>query len=251
MNNVWNPELYQDKHSFVWQLSQELLALLDPQPGDRVLDLGCGTGQLTQAIADRGAQVVGIDADPAMVAAARQQFPQLTFIVADARQFELAEPVDAIFSNATLHWITEPSLVIARMAAALKPGGRLVLEFGGKGNMAQVLAAIAAARHRLNAGPSPAALWYFPSVGEYASLLEADGFEVAMARLYDRPTPLSGESGLIDWLQMFARRFWEDLPNEDYSQFLSQVEAIARPHLYQNGQWLADYRRIQLVAYKL
>lgn len=251
MENPWNPALYQDKHSFVWQLSQGLVELLDPQPGERILDLGCGTGQLTSAIAERGATVIGIDADPAMITEAQQQFPHLSFEVADARQFALAAPVDAIFSNATLHWIAEPMAVIECMATALKPGGRLVAEFGGQGNMATVLAAIATARDQLGFGPSLATSWYFPAIGEYASLLEQQGFEVQLARLYDRPTPLEGENGLYHWLQMFATRFWADLSPPQTTELLTAILALAHPHLYQAGQWYADYRRIQVIARRL
>lgn len=251
MQNSWNPYLYQEKHSFVWQLSQGLVDVLAPQPGEKILDLGCGTGELTQAIAARGAQVIGIDADPAMIAAARERFPQLAFQVADARQFTLPDPVDALFSNAALHWIAEPVAVIERMAAALKPGGRLVVEFGGRGNMKTVLAAIATARTQLGLGPSNAIPWYFPAVGEYASLLEQHGFEVQLARLYDRPTQLEGEDGLLKWLQMFATRFWADLPSHQIPTLLTQVQDIARPTLYRQGRWWADYRRIQVVAWRL
>lgn len=248
MENPWNPDLYQEKHSFVWQLSQGLVDLLEPQPGEWILDLGCGTGQLTQAIAERGAMVIGIDADPAMIAEAKQQSPHLTFEVADARQFTLADPVDAIFSNATLHWVDDPVAAIQHMAAALKPGGRLVAEFGGKDNMAKVLEAIATARDQLNFGPSPASPWYFPAIGEYASLLEQHGFEVQLARLYDRTTPLEGKDGLLHWLQMFATRFWADLTPQQTAELLPQVLELARSNLYQQDQWWADYRRLQIIA---
>lgn len=248
MENPWNPDLYQQKHSFVWQLSQGLVDLLDPQPGERILDLGCGTGQLTEAIAERGATVIGIDADPAMIAEAQQQFPHLTFEVGDARQFTLPTPVDAIFSNATLHWVDDPVAAIQHMAAVLKPGGRLVAEFGGKGNMAMVLAAIATARDQLGFGPSSASPWYFPAIGEYTSLLEQHGFEVQLARLYDRPTPLDGEDGLLHWLEMFATRFWADLTPQQTAKLLTQVVELARSNLYKQGQWWADYRRLQIIA---
>ncbi|MDB9525506.1 methyltransferase domain-containing protein [Oscillatoria sp. CS-180] len=250
MQNPWDANLYQEKHSFVWQLSDDLLNLLAPQPGEYVLDLGCGTGQLTQKIADQGASVIGIDADPTMIAEAQRQFPQLTFVVADARHFTLPSPADAIFSNAALHWIPEQTDVAARMIAALKPGGRLVAEFGGYGNIATVLAAIAQARQALDLGSFPASPWYFPSISAYTGLLEEQGFEVQFARLYDRPTPLQGEDGLLNWLQMFATRFWADLSSQQVQDLLPKVVAIARPDLYKDNQWWADYRRIQVIAYK-
>ncbi|NER81829.1 MAG: methyltransferase domain-containing protein [Leptolyngbya sp. SIO1D8] len=250
MNQAWQPNFYQDKHSFVWQLGQGVLDLLNPRPGEHILDLGCGTGQLTQAIADRGATVIGLDADPAMISTAQQNFPSISFSVADAREFSLATPVDAIFSNAVFHWIPEQTAVIARLWAALKPGGRLAVEFGGKGNMAGVITAIAAARDTLGYGAASASAWYFPTISEYTSLLEHQGFEVTFASLFDRPTPLNGEAGLTNWLHMFGRKFLTDLSPEQQAELLRETEDKARPKLYEGGQWWADYRRIRVLAHK-
>ncbi|MGD1906384.1 MAG: class I SAM-dependent methyltransferase [Leptolyngbyaceae cyanobacterium] len=249
MENTWDTDLYR-QHSFVWQLGQGVIELLDPQPGERILDLGCGTGQLTAEIAAKGAVVTGIDADAAMVAQAQQHYPEIDFSVADARTFTLPEPIDAVFSNATLHWVNEAEAAISQIWATLKPGGRFAAEFGGKGNMAQVLAALASARTALGYGPSTAIPWYFPSVGEYATLLEKQGFEVQLARLFDRPTPLTGESGMVDWLQMFAGRFLADIPIEAHPDLLKAIEAKLRSRLYQDKQWIADYRRIRVLAVK-
>lgn len=247
MASTWQPQLYQGKHRFVWQLGQGILELLNPQAGERIVDLGCGTGQLTQAIAVCGAQVVGLDADAAMIAEAQRNFPDLTFAVANACTFTVATPVDAIFSNAALHWITDQEAVTTRLVAALKPGGRLVVEFGGKGNVAMLTAAIAAARQTLgyDAVPSP---WYFPAIGEYASLLERHGLEVTFASLFDRPTPLDGEMGFVNWVRMFARYAWGDLPPEQQALLFQEAECQARGSLYREGQWWADYRRIRIVA---
>ncbi|MEM0980621.1 MAG: methyltransferase domain-containing protein [Cyanobacteria bacterium P01_H01_bin.58] len=248
MSPLWNPELYQQKHSFVWQLSADLIELLNPQVGEQVLDLGCGTGQLTQAIAERGAAVIGIDADAKMIQEAQQNFPALAFAVGDARTLSLPYSCDAVFSNAALHWIPEADAVAQSIWKALKPGGRFVAEFGGKGNVATIVEAIAAARHNLGLGTAATFDWYFPAVGEYSSLLESQGFEVQYATLFDRPTPLATDSGLRNWLQMFAHRFWADLSSEQQQTFLSEVEMRTRSKLYRDGQWWADYRRIRILA---
>ena len=124
----WDPGLYDGKHAFVWQYGASLVELLQPQPGERVLDLGCGTGHLTARIAAAGAAVVGIDSDPAMIDQARRGYPDLHFEQQDARSFSFAEPFDAVFSNAVLHWIREPEAVIACVRRALKPGGRFYLQ---------------------------------------------------------------------------------------------------------------------------
>jgi trans-aconitate methyltransferase len=167
MENTWNTDLYQQQHSFVWQLGQGVIDLLDPQPGEHILDLGCGTGQLTAEIAARGATVTGIDADAVWWPKPSSSTLSLTFAVADARTFTLPEPVDAVFSNATLHWVNEAEAAIAQIWAALKPGGRFAAEFGGQGNMAQVLAALAETQNRHWATvPRGAIPWYFPSASE-------------------------------------------------------------------------------------
>ncbi|MEM9163098.1 MAG: methyltransferase domain-containing protein [Cyanobacteria bacterium P01_F01_bin.4] len=246
---TWDTQRYQAQHDFVWQYGAALIDLLAPQPGEQILDLGCGTGQLTQALAEAGALVEGIDADPAMIDQAQQNYPELTFRRADARDFEVASPLDAVFSNAVLHWVSEPEAVIQSVGRALKPGGRFVAEFGGKGNVQAIVSAVEAYLHC----PS---FWYFPSVAEYASLLEANGFEVMFAALIDRPTPLkAGDQGLANWLRMFGDRFFANLSEADTISVIRQVEDRVRSRLYQNNGpnrgWIADYRRLRIVAIKL
>lgn len=126
----WDPALYDNKHGFVWKSGADLVARLSPQQGERIVDLGCGTGHLTAQMAASGAEVVGLDADPEMIAQARANYPDLRFEIADARDFHLPAPFDAVFSNAALHWVTEPERPIACIARALKPGGRFIAEFG-------------------------------------------------------------------------------------------------------------------------
>lgn len=205
----WNAACYQNQCSYVWQHGESLLSLLDPQPDERILDLGCGTGQLTDKISASGTMVVGLDSDRAMIAQAQANYPHITFEVADAANFQLAKPVDAVFSNAALHWVTQAEAVVCCVAAALKPGGRFVAEFGGKGNVQTILSALESASGRTALNP-----WYFPSLGEYTMLLESVGLEAVSALLFDRPTPL-GESGLAGWLEMFSQRFFADLSAED------------------------------------
>jgi len=162
----WNAGLYDDKHSFVWKMAAGLLDLLAAQPGERILDVGCGTGHLTAQIAEARAIVTGIDRSPEMVRQAQEKYPNLRFQVMDAREIVLPESFDAVFSNATLHWIAEPERVIAGIARALRIGGRFVAEFGGKGNTAQFLAAAARAWSRLEFSGAMPHPWFYPSVAE-------------------------------------------------------------------------------------
>lgn len=192
----WDPALYDSKHSFVWKYGRELIELLAPQKGERILDLGCGTGHLTQQIALTGAEVTGLDISPAMIEQARKNYPDLEFFQADAAAFESARPFDAVFSNAALHWMTKPEAVVECVAHALQPGGRFAAEFGGKGNIAALRNAIRQALRApgiaRNEEWNP---WYYPSIGEYASLLERHGLAVRYATLFDRPTALEEGGG--------------------------------------------------------
>jgi len=246
----WDANLYDSSHAFVWKHGASVIELLAPQPGERILDLGCGTGHLTAQIAAAGAQVVGIDSAPSMIAQARANYPVLKFEIADGASFVVQQPFAAVFSNAALHWMREPVRVIERVWQALAPGGRFVAEFGGKGNMKPLIeaayVALEAAGVPANRDASP---WYFPSIAEYGALLEGQGFVFTFGALFDRPTPLEeGEQGLQRWLTMFGRSFFTHLPAERYNQIVADIEARLRPQYYRDGTWIAPYRRLRVVA---
>ncbi|MEM6253351.1 MAG: methyltransferase domain-containing protein [Cyanobacteria bacterium P01_D01_bin.156] len=242
----WNPDRYQNQHSFVWQYGAALLELLDPKAGESILDLGCGTGQLTQAIAQTGATVTGLDADATMIATAQQQYPHLSFRVADACTFTVSEKVDGIFSNAVLHWVRPPEKAVQAIAQAMKPGGKFVTEFGGKGNVQKIVNAVETVRQQRDLSP-----WYFPSIGEYTQLLEQHGLEVVFAALVDRSTLLNeGTQGLVNWLKMFGDALLAELSMHERDIVLKDVEDLLRPQLYDGRQWYADYRRLRIVAVK-
>ncbi|HEX5227890.1 MAG TPA: methyltransferase domain-containing protein [Bryobacteraceae bacterium] len=240
----WDAVRYQDKHSFVWRYGADLLDLLAPQPGERILDLGCGTGQLTAEIARRGAKVTGLDQSEDMLDEARKNFPEIPFLVGDAARFSFPEPFDAVFSNAVLHWVKDAEGAAASMARALRPGGRLVVEFGGKDNTASVMAALYGVL-----GPTVELPWYYPSIGEYAPILERHGLEVRQATLFDRPTPLDGENGMEHWLRMFGpSSFLKGLTPERADSIIEELVARLRPQAYINGVWTVDYRRLRVMA---
>jgi trans-aconitate methyltransferase len=249
----WNANLYDAKHAFVWKYGADLVPLLAPQSGERILDLGCGTGHLTAQIAESGARLVGVDRSPEMVNAARKAYPNLQFEVADARDLLFHDEFDAVFSNATLHWIREPEVVIRSVRNALRPGGRFVAEFGGKGNIRKMQSAFDQALSELNASEKTKINpWYYPSVSEYSTLLEKNGLEVRFITLFDRPTPLAdGESGLRNWITMFGSDYYAKLAPESRESFLRRIEELLRPELFRDGQWWGDYRRLRLAAVKL
>ncbi|WP_336343131.1 methyltransferase domain-containing protein [Halalkalicoccus ordinarius] len=247
----WSADAYDDDHSFVYEYGEGVVDLLDPAEGERILDIGCGTGHLTEAIAERGADAVGLDASAEMIERARESYPDRRFVRADARSFasEFDEPFDAAFSNAALHWIPEPDhdATLSSVHDALRPGGRFVAELGGAGNVEPFADAIrSACAERGYDVESP---WYFPSVGEYAPRLESAGFEVRYATLFDRPTALDdGEAGLRNWIGMFATEFLEPVSETERDEILDEVEGMLRGRYFRDGEWVAPYRRLRFVA---
>lgn len=248
----WNSNLYDTKHDFVWKYGADLMPLLDPKCGERILDIGCGTGHLTAQIADAGADVVGVDRSAEMVDAARKAYPNLHFEVADARNLQYRDEFDAVFSNATLHWIHEPELVIQGVRNALRSGGRFVAEFGGKGNIRKMQDAFERALVELGlAANGEINPWYYPSVSEYAALLETNRLEVRFITLFDRPTGLAdGDAGMRNWISMFGGAYTSRLDAGARELFLRKVEEFLRADLFRDGQWWADYRRLRFVAVK-
>lgn len=247
----WDTHLYEQSHAFVWQYGEDLLRMLAPQSGERILDLGCGTGQLTAQIAATGAEVLGLDRSAEMIDQAQTNYPELSFQVADAQDFQVEQPFDAVFSNATLHWILQPDAVIRCVRSALKSQGRFVAEFGGNGNVQAIVTALNVALAELGLAVEPVNPWYFPSISEYTTRLEQQGFEVLAALLFDRPTPLAGESGLANWLTMFASSFFASLSVEQCQQVVRSVETQLRPTCYREGNWTADYRRLRILARRI
>ena len=252
MSHEWNAGLYEAKHSFVWQFGRDLLQVLAPQTGERILDVGCGTGRLTAEIAGAGAEVLGIDYSPTMISQARGNYPILVFETQDARHMPYFGEFDAVFSNAALHWIQPAEDAAASMARALKKGGRLVAELGGRGNVQVLVEGAYRALKQLGI-PDPERYnpWYFPSVGEYATLLERHGLEVTLVAMFDRATPLEGgAAGLKDWFAMFGAHLTEGLAPARHAEFFRLVEGYAEEYLLRHGQWVADYRRLRIVAMK-
>ncbi|MDB5285188.1 MAG: methyltransferase type 11 [Mucilaginibacter sp.] len=248
----WNAELYDQKHAFVYQFGENVLEVLDAKPGEHILDIGCGTGYLTQQIQNAGAIVKGTDYSANMIAQAKANYPGVNFEVTDAANFDEAGKYDAVFSNAALHWIKNQDGMMQSVYKSLKPGGRFVAEMGGKGNVAKL---IAATKQVLNQRgyheQAKTQVWYFPSLGEYASRLEKHGFRVTFASHFDRKTPLQdGDEGVAKWITMFAPLYLVGIPKEEKEQMLAEVTALLEPEYNENGQWYADYKRLRFIAVK-
>jgi trans-aconitate methyltransferase len=243
----WDPERYARNAGFVAALGEPVLALLDPRPGERILDLGCGDGALTRRLRAAGAAVVGVDSSAEQVAAACAAGIDARVMAGEAMTF-VAE-FDAVFSNAALHWMPRPAAVIAGVWRALKPGGRFVGEMGGHGNVERIVAALVAALDRRGLSGRAAVPWYFPTCGEYRGLLEGQGFGVDAIELIPRPTPLPGD--IIGWLDTFGDSFVRRVAAAERASLLDEVADALRPQLRDGaGVWTADYVRLRFAAVK-
>ena len=249
---VWNAEGYQDDFGFVHRYGRGVAEWVDPKNGLRLLDLGCGSGQLTRQFSERGFHVIGVDSSREMLQLARQNYPQIPFQQADARSLPFRSEFDTVFSNAVFHWISDEKgqrALLRSIAGALRPGGKLVCEFGGKGCGQAIHAALRSAFERQ--GHVYRMPFYFPSVGEYAPLLEDAGFRVELAMLFDRPTEMEGEDGLRNWISMFVTQPFEGISETDRAAIVSQAEETLLPSLHHPKGWTIDYVRIRFKATKI
>ncbi len=248
----WNAAEYAREGRFVADLAGSLVDMLDAQPGEHILDLGCGDGVLTQRIAQTGAQLVGVDSSPAMAEAAKTLGLDARLFSIEALPFK--EEFDAVFSNAALHWVRDQDAALAGVARALKPGGRFVAEMGGHGNIAALRVALCAALQQ--AGHGALALQeqgenHFPTSQAYRARLEVHGFVVQSIELRPRPTPL-GPGGARGWYEVFRTGVLHTLPQADREIVLRHAEALLAPVLCDAaGQWVADYVRLRFLAKKL
>ncbi|MBI3781832.1 MAG: class I SAM-dependent methyltransferase [Deltaproteobacteria bacterium] len=243
----WDPERYARNARFVSDLGMPVVELLAPQPGERVLDLGCGDGVLTEKLAALGCDVVGIDGSAAQIEAVRAR--GIDARVMDGQELTFGPEFDAVFSNAAMHWMRRGEAVVRGVHNALKPGGRFVAEFGGAGCVEVIRSTLIAALDRRGVDGKAADPWYFPTDQEYRQLLEANGFDVSYIALIPRPTPLPGDVG--GWLETFAESFISKLPREDRPVFVDEVRETLRPKLCNAaGQWTADYVRLRFNARK-
>ena len=242
----WDPRRYQENAGFVAVLGAPLFEMLAPKAGERILDLGCGDGALTEKIA-AVATVVAVDASADQIQAARAR--GLDAHVVNGTKLAFEAEFDAVFSNAALHWMRDPDAVIAGVWRALRPGGRFVAECGGAGNVELILRALVVALERRGLDGRAAIPWYFPAPEEYRARLERRGFVVESIALIPRPTPLPGPLG--DWLDTFAESFLAAVPVAERPAVKREVEAELRPKLLdKQGVWITDYVRLRFAARK-
>lgn len=249
MSADWNAETYAAHFSFVPDYGREVIKLIKGEKL-RVLDLGCGNGTLTKALADLGHEVTGMDSSDSQLALARRTYPKLEFIKGDATDFNFDEQFDVVFSNAVLHWIDgnrQPDMMLC-VKNCLKKGGQFVFEMGGYSNNKLIHEELQ--RQFEARGLKYVMPFYFPTVGQYSSLLEGTGLFVTHARLFPRPTPLEGDNGLEEWMKMFVRKPFEGIDADLCDEIRRAAAENLRGKLYTGGKWYADYVRLRMRAVK-
>lgn len=245
MANTWKPNDYAQNARFVATLGLPVVDLLGEIEGLDVLDLGCGDGVLTEELIRRGAKTTGVDSSEAMVTAARSR--GIDARVMDATALTWDKAFDAVFTNATLHWVKPPEAAIGGVARALRPGGRFVGEFGGHGNVAAIVTALSAVLERHGIPARERNPWFYPTATYYSELLEAGGFSVDSIEIIPRPTPLPTDMG--GWLKTFAGPFVRGLSDAEAQALLQETTDLLSISLRdEKGNWTADYIRLRFVA---
>jgi len=243
----WDPESYARNARFVSDLGAGVVELLAPRPGERILDLGCGDGALTEKLVAAGARVVGVDSSAEQVEAARRRGIDARVLRAEALPFR--GEFDAVFSNATLHWIADADGVLDCVWRALRGGGRFVAEMGGAGNVVAIRTAVGEALQRRGVDAAGLEPWMFPTAEDYRARLERHGFTVRSIALFPRPTVLPGD--LAAWLETFAQPFLGAVAPAERAALIAETTAALRPRLYDADRgWVADYVRLRFAAHR-
>tara|TARA_Y100001970_G_scaffold19801_2_gene22385 strand:+ start:26623 stop:27420 length:798 start_codon:yes stop_codon:yes gene_type:complete len=251
-SSSWDAGLYDRSFGYIQKMALDLIDDLSPKQGECIVDLGCGTGEMAAVIARTGAEVIGVDNDLEMIRLARLKYPTIHFDCTDASDMQFSRKVDAVFSNAALHWIKNPMPVISSVADNLKLGGRFVGEMGGEDNVKVLIASLYDTLNEFGISKDLVVNpWYFPSVKEYSLLLEKGGFDILSIDHFQRVTPLDDcPKGAEDWYEMFAGRFLTNIPESLHGKIIKRASMIASDELLVGGRWFADYTRLRFHAVK-
>ena len=252
MNIKWDANKYTEDFSFVHQYGNSVIDLIDADKRSSILDLGCGNGALTKALQDKGYFVTGMDASKEFLDIAKEKYPDIDFMQGDATDFTLPKLVDVVFSNAVFHWINKDKQqnMLKCVYNVLNKNGQFVFEFGGHGNNQKIHSVLA--RVFSEYGYCYEMPFYFPTIGEYATMLESAGFRVQYAILFDRLTELKGENGLKDWINMFVKTPFSIVKTEqEKAEIVDKAVEALQNDLFMNGKWYADYVRIRMKAVRI
>jgi len=246
---AWDSKNYSENAGWVHDWGKRVVEfVLLPKPGERILDLGCGNGDVTRLIADAGCNVVGIDSSPEMIETAKSFGVDAR--LADACRLDFKREFDAVFTNASIHWMRKPRAVVRGAFRSLRKGGRFVGEFGGKGNLKEVVSAMKATFEEnpdFGMFHNP---WYFPSPVEFGGLLEQSGFRIA--RIADSRRVVPVEKGIGKFCEIFAKGITRELDAAQKEVFFKSVEKKTRAELYcgRKNLWSVKYVRIGFEALK-
>lgn len=246
----WNAQLYDKNHDFVSQYGKALLELVNAGAGQKIWDLGCGTGILSGRLARNAAHVIGSDLSPDMIETAKSNYPHIDFLILDATEAVFENEFDTVFSNAVFHWISDQEKLLNAIYRALKSGGKLIVEMGANGNIAQIEQAFSQSMNLH--GRAYQSGFFFPSVEEYTQLLQIAGFHIDFIQDFDRPTPFSdGQNGMKNWMIQFFADDLAPLLEEERAAILDETEKSLFPILWKSKEWIGDYRRLRFSATKL
>lgn len=245
----WNSSLYDNKHNFVAEYGKGLLEFVQKNKSQSILDLGCGTGTLTYQLAELCNKVVGVDSSENMINKAKIHYPNIDFMVCDALDLPFENEFDIVFSNAVFHWISDHNKLAENIYKVLKSNGLLVCEFGGSGNVATVEKSFQQASKEFNFQYKPK--FNFPTVEEFGNVLSENGFVIDNIYDFDRPTVLKDkEQGLSNWMKQFYADELAEMPTEVQKKVLERTSSIAKEKLWNGKEWVADYRRLRVIAHK-
>lgn len=243
----WSPQLYENNARFVGDLAGRAIELLDPRPGERILDIGCGDGYLTERIAATGALMTGVDYSPELVAAAQARGVDAR--LGNGEEIGFFGEFDGAFSNAALHWMRRADAVVRGVEKALRPGGRFVGEFAGARNAYYIRQAVHEALTRRGFDAEEIDPWYLPEAQEYREVLESGGLVVSHIELFDRPVVI--DYPVRDWIRTFGSPYLTVLPEQERDPLLDEVTCQLEPHLLgKDGRWTVDYTRLRFRAEK-
>ncbi|MFS3930297.1 class I SAM-dependent methyltransferase [Priestia flexa] len=238
--------------SFISSFGGNVMNVLSPQAGENILEIGSGNGYMANQLSSLGVNITGIDSSENMVEQSQHHYPHLQFMHVNALDLDYEDQFDAVFSKNTLHLIHPPSVVIKNIYRALRLQGRFVTEFNGKNHLYPVFNEVMRQLAVFNIISSDFSLpFYFPSIGEYTSLLEQHEFHVQSAIYFTHPLVLQHEDGLRNWLDTHASSLFKNITAETKQIIFNRVEDRLQETFFKHDEWYLPAASIRVQAVKI